>query len=327
MRTALRRRGLRGARLAEHQPAHRDRDERDRPAPRVARDLVELERTPRRAERSGDVTLLGAQLADGRQRIGPQRVREVGRGGKPAFAPRTPRRRSPPSPPFPQRRREPHDALGLAGLVGALQRLDEVVGLGIEPALPGELVGRQQLRRDRLRQLEVVAAVALGDRRRPRLARPAARRHTRGRARASTAASSRRAPRDGAACCGRRAPRGLRASPRSPRLAASTVQPPANTLSSPNVARCASSSRLEAPVERRAHRAVAVGRVARPRAEARQARCSGGSRSPAATASPTRAAASSIASGRPSTREHTAAIAPAFPPSAGTRGRARRRAR
>ena len=68
-----------------------------------------------------------------------------------------------------------------------------------------------------------------------------------------------------------------------------------------------------APVDRRAQRLLARGRVARRRARARRARRPGGRRSRAGDSSPQRAAASSIASGSPSRRRQISATAAALP--------------
>ena len=91
--------------------------------------------------------------------------------------------------------------------------------------------------------------------------------------------------------------------------AASTVAPPANTAKRAKHACSSSPSRLVAPVDRRAQRLVAGGRVARPGAESVERAVAGVSAISAGESSPQRAAASSIASGSPSTRRQISAIA------------------
>ena len=99
----------------------------------------------------------------------------------------------------------------------------------------------------------------------------------------------------------RRAPRAPAAARRSPPRRRRASQPPANAPSAVNASRSARVEQLEAPVERRAQRPLALGRVARAAVEHGERVAE--ARRPAAPASstPSRAAASSIASGSPPT--------------------------
>ena len=216
-----------------------------------------------------------------------------------------------PQPVLAQRGAQLERRFGVVPLDRPSERGAEVVELGVEP---GEVLaarsGPQSARVGAVALGRAPGSSGSGARGPPRGPRPprSARRRTRGSSPASPAGS--------AAGCRRRTSRLLATSRSSVSMsapvivsAASTVAPPANTAKRAKHACSSSLSRLVAPVDRRAQRLLAGGRVARPGAESRRARPAGASAISPGESSPQRAAASSIASGSPSTRRQISATA------------------